>query len=77
MNEADEILRIVAKRCIRVSNNAGSNNVKEVFDGIAHKILFEEVMKNNNYNQTKSAIQLGMNRGCFRKYLIKYGLLEK
>lgn len=50
-------------------------NADQYFMDILQNHLYAELLVKNKYNQAKTAEQLGLNRGTFRKRLKKFNML--
>ncbi len=55
-----------------LKDNANNDAYERIIDAV-DKAVIDAALKKNHGNQTRSAIELGVNRGTFRKKILKTG----
>ena len=72
-----EQVRKAMKKYFLALGDSNPANVYEMVMAEVEPELFKAVMKHTNFNQSKSADMLGMNRATLRKKLYRYNIIEK
>ena len=72
-----EQVRKAMKKYFATLGDAAPANIYEMVMTEVEPELLKAVMKYANYNQSKAANVLGLNRATLRKKLHKYNILEK
>ena len=77
-NKVPDIANCIEQNLVQYFRTLDGEPARDVYDMVLHlveKPMLKTVMAQCNYNQSRAAIVLGVNRNTLRKKLLEHGLL--